>query len=294
MRITIAKHSGYCYGVKRALDILPTLAGKTAIFGHLIHNKQVMEKIKSNGIDSIDKLSKLKNYDNIVITAHGISDKKLNQIRKHAKSVINVTCPFVIKVHNITKDLEKRKFKVIIIGDKDHVEVKGIAGNLRKPIIVNNEQDIKKIKKIKQCGVVSQTTQNKQKFNFLVDKLRTKCDNLEIHNTICSATEERQNSALELAKKVDLMLVVGGYHSANTKRLKELCSRITETQHIETAADLQQEWLKNKNHVGIIGGASTPDWIMREIINKLPTEPSFSISKLIKNLNKVFLGKLWP
>ncbi len=274
MKITIAKNTGFCYGVKRALNIVDGLKCKAAVFGQLIHNKQVLERLKQRGIKIIRKLDDVPVHENIIITAHGIADNVYKRISKLSKKVTDATCPFVKKVHNISKNLEKRGYQVVIIGDPKHVEVKGIAGNLENPIVVDSVEDVKKLGVFEKLGVVSQTTQVQKKFDVIVNELSQHCETFEPHNTICAATRERQSSAEKLAKEVDLMIIIGGYHSANTKRLAQLCSRYVDTKHIETVSDLRKEWIKKKKHVGIVAGASTPDWIIEEVVRALKKHSS--------------------
>ena len=201
MKISIAKNSGFCFGVKKALDKVERIKGgnKTYILGHLIHNKQVINKLRKKGIkiiDNVDNISK----GTIVISAHGVPDKLKEDIRKKKLKIIDTTCPLVEKVHIITKKLEKEGYKIIIFGDKEHTEVKGIAGNLKNPIIIDDKPEIKELNK--KYAFVSQTTKDQEKFNEIAEKLKMRIKGLRIEDTICLATKLRQNDAKELSKKI--------------------------------------------------------------------------------------------
>ena len=267
MKITIAENSGFCFGVQRALDIVSTLKEKDVyILGQLIHNPQVVRELDEKGIrivEDVDGISK----GTIVISAHGVPDSVINKAKSKNLKIIDTTCPLVKKVHNIAKKMEADGKTVIIFGDKDHTEVKGIRGNLSDSIIISDIRDIGRLKKDGNYGLVPQTTQSIETFNDLVEKLKN--FNIEIQNTICEATKRRQSSTEMLARNSDLMIVIGGYNSANTRRLAQLCDRLTETKHIESVAQLKREWFGNKQNIGITAGASTPLEIIKEIKNKI-------------------------
>ena len=269
MKIIRAEEAGFCFGVKKALDRINSIENKENVYvlGKLIHNPQVIGELKEKGIKFVENLDEINN-GTIVISAHGVSDDTLYEAKGKGLTIIDTTCPLVKNVHNITKNLEAQGYQIIIFGDKQHTEVKGIKGNLKDPIIISNIKELDNIKQGK-YALVSQTTQDVVKFNEISEKLKDKIKDIVISDTICSATKLRQENAKRLAKEVDLMIVIGGYDSANTKRLKEICSQIVETKHIETPKELKKEWFKNKEPVGITAGASTPESIIQEAINKI-------------------------
>lgn len=172
------------------------------------------------------------------------------------------------KVQNLANQYSTKGYKVILLGDKGHSEVKGIISNSKNIIVVSNKNETEKINFEKAC-LLSQTTQSVEKFNEIAEMLKSRVYELKVINTICDATKKRQDSALKTSKKVNIMIIIGGYNSANTKRLKEICSKITETKHIETASEIKKEWFKGKKSVGITAGASTPDFVIEKIKNKI-------------------------
>ena len=276
MKISIAENAGFCFGVRRAIDNIENMKklNKKNIYvlGKLIHNPQVVKDLENQGVKSIDNTEDIDKDCTIVITAHGVPDKKISEIKEKGFEVIDLTCPLVKKVHNITKQAEKQGYKVIIFGDKDHIEVKGIKGNLKDAIIISNLNDIKKLDPKSKYFLVSQTTQNVTKFNSIVEYLKKLINNMEVCDTVCMPTKKRQSSSVELAKKSDLMIVIGGKISANTKKLAQRCSEFAETKHIETEKELKKEWFKGKNNVGITAGASTPDYIIKKVIDRIKNE----------------------
>ena len=269
MKIIRAEESGFCFGVKKALDRINSIKTKENIYvlGNLIHNPQVIAELKEQGIRFIESLDEIKD-GTLVISAHGVSDNLLNKAKETGLDIIDTTCPLVRNVHNITKDLEKQGYKIIIFGDKNHTEVKGIQGNLNEPLIISNIEELNNLEKGK-YALVSQTTQDVLEFTKLSSSLKEKIKNLVIKDTICSATKLRQENALKVAAQADLMIVIGGYNSANTKRLKEICSKITETKHIESKGELNHEWFKNKQTIGITAGASTPEKVIQEVTDAI-------------------------
>lgn len=269
MKINLAKESGFCFGVKKALDRINSLKNKEDVYvlGKLIHNPQVIDELKKQGIKFIENIDEIEK-GTLVISAHGVSDNIIEKAKQKKLNIINTTCPLVKNLHNITKNLEKQGYKIIIFGDKKHTEVKGIKGNLKNPIIISNIDDIHSLQENK-YALVSQTTQEVVKFNEISSKLKEKFKDIIITDTICSATKLRQENAKKLAKEVDLMLVIGGYNSANTKRLKEICSKLIETKHIENKEEIKKEWFKNKENIGITAGASTPESVIKEVIDKI-------------------------
>ncbi len=271
MNIKLARESGFCFGVKKALDRISSIKDKENVYvlGKLIHNPQVIEELKKQGIKFIEDIGEI-TQGTLLISAHGVSDKTLEKAKQKNLKIIDTTCPLVKNVHNITKNLEKQGYRIIIFGDKDHTEVKGIKGNLNAPIIISNIGELDNLEQGK-YALVSQTTQDIVKFNEISAKLKNKIKDIVISDTICSATKSRQENAKKLAKEVDLMLVIGGYNSANTKRLKDICEKIVETKHIESSKELKQEWFKNRNNIGITAGASTPESIIKEVIGKIPS-----------------------
>jgi 4-hydroxy-3-methylbut-2-en-1-yl diphosphate reductase len=270
--IKIAKTLGFCFGVKRAIKMVEETQNNLNILGNLIHNKQVVEELNKQGKTSIDSIENA-NQKTIVITAHGISDQKKDEIKKKGYKIIDTTCPLVQEVHDTAKKLKKENRFIIIIGDKNHKEVKAIKENIGDCLIVQDHDSVQKnieiIKNKKLIGIISQTTQNLHTAEKLAETIKKINPNTIFKNTICSATKEKQDAARELAHESDLMIIIGGYHSANTKRLAEICAKITKTFHIETKNDLKEEWFIGKKQIGISAGASTPNFIITEVIKAI-------------------------
>jgi 4-hydroxy-3-methylbut-2-en-1-yl diphosphate reductase len=265
--IIVADDQGFCWGVRRALDIVYQ-HGNVLIFGDLIHNKQVVKQLEKKGKKIIHQVSG-EEKDPIVITAHGTTIKNIERFKQLNLNIVDTTCPLVSKIYKVGKLLEDEGYRIVIIGDKHHVEVKGIASRMKDPIIVKDEEEVHEVSFPDRIGIICQSTFSLEKFDKIAQQIKLKVKDIRIRNTTCSPTRKRQESAASLAQKVELMIVVGGYHSSNTKKLKEITSRYVESHHIETADQLKREWLENKTEIGITSGASTPDWIVDEICHKI-------------------------
>ncbi len=269
MNIRLAKESGFCFGVKKALDRINNILDKKEVYvlGKLIHNPQVIEELKKRGVKFIEDLEEV-NGGMLVISAHGVSDNIIEKAKEKKLKIIDTTCPLVKNVHNITKELERQGYRIIIFGDKKHTEVKGIKGNLKEPIIISDISELDNLREGR-YALVSQTTQDVIKFNEVSKELRKRFRDLVVSDTICSATKLRQESAEKIAKEVELMIVIGGYNSANTKRLRDICSKSVETRHIEGADELKREWFIGKENVGVTAGASTPGSVIKDVIGRI-------------------------
>ncbi len=267
MKVTIANNSGFCFGVKRALDI--ALKQKDSFsLGPLIHNPQTIKELEKKGIKSIESIDDINN-GTLLIRTHGVPGALIKKAKEKGLNVIDLTCPFVKKAQNLAKEFYAKGCKVIIIGEANHPEIIGIRGNIKDAEVLESLEDANNIGFYDKIGVVIQTTQSKGRVDKIIKKLRSHCKRLKIAETICNTTAERQDLATGLARKVDLMLVIGGKESANTKRLYELCKNIVETKHVEMISDLKKSWFKNKKHIGITAGASTPRWLIKDIAEKI-------------------------
>jgi len=266
--VIVASHIGLCFGVERALSIVDRTKDDTVyVLGSLIHNPQIIEKIKEKGVLFIKRAEEAKK-GTVIISAHGASLAEKAILKKRGIRMIDATCPLVDNIHETTLDLEKKGYKILILGDGEHAEVKALSDNLRNVVVVTNEDSVPDMGGSK-LAVVSQTTQNIDGFNRYVKRLQKEYPETKIFNTICNATRIRQESARDTANRVDLMIVIGGYNSANTRRLWEICSDIVETKHVETARELQREWFLKRKRIGITAGASTPSWLIDEVVEKV-------------------------
>ncbi len=270
-KVVLAKNSGFCFGVKRAIELALKTKEKVYTLGPLIHNPQVIAQLEQEGIvavDSIDDIEKGK----IIIRAHGIPRSVITRAKKKELLVIDATCPFVQNVQQIAESLDKEGYQVVIIGEANHPEIVGIADRVRNPIIIEDVSDVSGIGQFEKIGVVAQTTLYVENYRKTIHELRKHTKKLKVFNTICNATKKNQNAAKGLAKKVNLMIVVGGFNSGNTRRLAKLCSEIVETKHIEIADELKKKWFEKRKIIGVTGGASTPDWIIHEVIKRIENE----------------------
>jgi 4-hydroxy-3-methylbut-2-enyl diphosphate reductase len=272
-----AARTGFCFGVQQAIDLLKKIArerGGVETLGAVVHNQQVLQKLAEIGVKVVNDIDDIQG-DTVVTSSHGVSPDLEEKIRARHNEIISTTCPNVHRAQLAAKKLAESNFFVIVYGDTDHPEVKGILGRAKaKGIATTDERIVAAIDPLpRRIGILSQTTQVPAHFREFVKKIidLALTKNSEIHaiDTICHDLRERQAAALELARRADLMLVVGGHSSANTNRIAELCSQVTETHLIETAADIRSEWLKGKKHIGVTSGASTAEDTVDEVMKRL-------------------------
>ena len=275
-KIVVAKTAGFCMGVKRAVDMIMEVLekgeGPVYTYGPLIHNPQVTELLAKKGVIIIDD-KRIPEEGTVVIRAHGIDPETQKRLEEAPINLCDATCPYVIKVQRITSKYAKREYTVVIIGDKGHAEVESYLGYAEgKGVVIESIDELshtfEKMQGDRYC-VVAQTTQDGEKFNKIVLALKEKAKvKLEIHNTVCNATSMRQREAVELAEKVDAMVVVGGRNSANTLRLFDNCQDTgTPTYFVERASELNLKELSKYNTIGITAGASTPQEVIKEVVD---------------------------
>jgi 4-hydroxy-3-methylbut-2-enyl diphosphate reductase len=272
-----AGKTGFCFGVRRAIDILEKVArerGGVETLGAVVHNQQVLQKLSEIGVKVVNNVDDIKG-DTVVTSSHGVGPELEEKIRAHHSEVISTTCGNVSRAQTAAQKLAESDFFVIVYGDAGHPEVKGILGWTKgKGLATTDEKTVAALNPLpRRLGILSQTTQVPAHFSEFVKKIidlaLTKNSEIRIIDTLCNDLRERQAAALELARRADLMLVVGGRSSANTNRLAEICSQITETHLIETAAEIRPDWLKDKQHIGITSGASTAEDTVDEVMKKL-------------------------
>ena len=277
MEVRIADNAGFCFGVKRAMKMAwDELENKSEnniySLGPLIHNKQAVDRYKEKGLVEMDNLESIPSETKLIIRSHGVAEKVYTESKAKNMEIVDTTCPFVKKIHDIVKDFSKRGYKIIIVGNANHPEIIGINGWCNnEAIVINKLEEIDDITfdPTQIYCVVSQTTANLESFDKIVQKLKTKINNLTVKNTICFATKERQISAIDLAREVDCMVVIGGKHSSNTQKLVNICKDLVPTFSIETKEELEKEKFAGFKVAGVTAGASTPDWIIEEVINYL-------------------------
>jgi 4-hydroxy-3-methylbut-2-en-1-yl diphosphate reductase len=272
MKVNLAKSAGFCFGVKRALNIaLETAKSRKKVFmlGDIVHNEEVVKQIREAGIKKIKALRCGKN-SMLLIQAHGTGKEVFKKAEKLGYEIVDATCPMVKEIHRIAKAEEKRGYKIIVIGDKKHDEVVGIIGQLKnKAIVIEGPHQIpfQKLKKVTKACVVAQSTQNEDKVLKTVDALRKHIEDLKFFNTICKPTRIKQEEIKKLPLENDVIIVIGSRLSANTKRLYQLSAALNKNTHwITSKADIDLSWFKGAGSVGITAGASTPDETTREVI----------------------------
>lgn len=278
LEVYTAEEAGFCFGVKRAIEMAKDAADderKLSVYtlGPIIHNPQVVEKLKGLGIKPINSIDDI-DEGIIIIRSHGVPPEIITNAKKKGLHILDATCPFVKKAQRYAQLLIEEDYQTIIYGDHQHPEVVGIYGATgKKAIILDNIADLAKISLKNRVGLVAQTTKSPDSFKELVSSIIIKVKELKVYNTICNTTETRQLAAAKLARKVDLMFVIGGYNSANTNRLAQICkSTGTPTFHIETVEEIDQQLIVGKEKIGITAGASTPDWLIKEVIEAMSEE----------------------
>ena len=275
MKIIEAATAGFCFGVERAVgrsvELLKT--GRVACLGELIHNADVVSALERDGLRTIQNAGEAEKGEIVLIRAHGVARHEIEKLESRGAVVVDMTCPFVKKIHEIVAKRSKEGFLCVVIGDRDHPEVKGIAGWCQKSFITASPEELEAFLVNREDDysvcVVAQTTTNRKLFDISVETVKKLCTNAEIFDTICNAMSERQKEAECISRVSDMMIVIGGRHSANTKRLCEICrgacSRVI---HIERACEIEQI-PAGVDTIGITAGASTPSWIIKEVVSKM-------------------------
>ncbi|MFA5005193.1 MAG: 4-hydroxy-3-methylbut-2-enyl diphosphate reductase [Candidatus Omnitrophota bacterium] len=277
MKITRARSAGFCFGVRRAINIsLATAKLKNPIYmlGDIVHNENVVKEIEKNGIRKIKRLSKGKGKT-LLIRAHGTSRKVLRKAKALGYKIVDATCPMVKEIHKIAKSLENNGRQVIIVGDKRHDEVRGIIGQLSsKAIVIDRPEKINlaAIKRIKRAGVIVQSTQNLENVLKIVALLKTQVKDLDFRNTICQPTKTKQDEMKSMPLENDLMIIIGSRASANTKRIYEISKSLNKNSYwVNSAGEINKNWLAEAKSIGVTAGASTPESTIQEVIQKIKT-----------------------
>ncbi|HEX9047309.1 MAG TPA: 4-hydroxy-3-methylbut-2-enyl diphosphate reductase [Verrucomicrobiae bacterium] len=269
MKIIRAEHLGMCFGVKDAIALALRTARREplTILGDLVHNDTVLAELRASGI-RIEQTPAAVATPTVMVTAHGASDTKINATRELGLKVMEATCPLVRVAHRSLRRLVEHGFHPIIIGKRDHVEVRGMTEDLADYDVVLNDSDVAGLRERARFGVVAQTTQPVEHVRQLVQFLRTRFPQAEVRfvDTVCQPTKQRQGAAMELAQKCDVVIVIGGAHSNNTHELVKTCSRFcARVHHVQTAADLSADWFRAEDVVGITAGTSTPDTVIEAV-----------------------------
>ncbi len=283
-RITVAKNAGSCFGVNRALKCVYAATGDGPLFtfGPLIHNPRVIQKLADAGVHSLseDEINALPSASHIVLRAHGTAPQVVEALKQKGFELIDATCPFVKKAQEAAASFASKNLEIVITGEEGHPEIESLLGFAPRAHVVGNSDEADKLISAlrergaqKEIGLLSQTTQSKEFFSQVERALKEAGFEVEVANTICEATKNRQADAYKLAKETDVMLVLGGRNSANTTRLAELCAQIVPTYHIESPAEITSEMIRElqerAQHIGITAGASTPASQIQELVDYL-------------------------
>lgn len=273
MKIELASSCGFCFGVKRAIKMAES-AGTAATIGELIHNAEEIKRLKDKfGVKTLSGISEITDENKLIIRTHGITKDDLEILKSQNKELIDATCPFVTKPQQIVEEMSENGYDIVIFGDTNHPEVKGVKSygkDQNRVFVVLDESEIENIKFKSKVAVVSQTTKKIENFMKIVDFLVKKVREVRVFNTICNATLENQEAAKELAERADIMIIIGGKNSSNTKQLFLISQKFCKDSYlIENENELEISWFENKNLCGISAGASTPDWIIQKVIAKI-------------------------
>ena len=268
MQVKIAERCGFCFGVKRAIKLAEENKNSMTL-GPLIHNKKEINRLENNfNVKVANSLDNIKDTKSVIIRTHGIEKDKLEILKNSNLEITDATCPYVMKLQQISEKMSNEGYNVIIFGDEEHPEVKGVKSYVKNPVVVLNIEDLKRYKLKDKIAIVAQTTRKNIDYNKIINYLLQRYKEIRVFNTICNATFENQDSARELSKNVDIMVVIGGKNSSNTKQLLTISlENCSNSYLVEDVDDLNKEWFINKKICGITAGASTPDWIIKKIIS---------------------------
>ncbi len=276
-KITIANDVGFCSGVKGAIQKAKEATSrynKVVMLGDIVHNERVVKELEKSGTVVIDNIDKIDKSTPILFRSHGTKVDIWKKAIQIGLTIIDATCPLVLEIHKYAITMEKEGRKVIIIGDHGHDEVEAIASQVKEPIVISNQREAKELNNIRKAGVVVQSTQLIDDVSEIISILSYKIEDLRFINTICSPTRKRQEQVKELARTHDVMIIVGSFTSANTKRLTQISKRINiHTYQIQGVEELDSKWFNTASSVGISAGASTPDFIVKEVAKKIVTIP---------------------
>jgi 4-hydroxy-3-methylbut-2-enyl diphosphate reductase len=269
MKIIRAEHLGMCFGVKDAIALaLETAERKPlTVLGDLVHNEALLAELRAKGV-RFERQSANVGTQTVMVTAHGASERALNEARRRGLNVLEATCPLVHVAHRSLKKLVEEDFHPVVIGKRDHVEVRGMTEDLGEFDVVLCEEDVEKLQERPRFGIISQTTQPIEKVRRLVQLIRGKFPKSEVRfiDTVCQPTKQRQSAAVELAQKCDVVVVIGGAHSNNTHELVKTCSQFcARVHHVKSAEDLRDEWFFAEDTIGVTAGTSTPDFVIEAI-----------------------------
>ncbi|MDD5011995.1 MAG: 4-hydroxy-3-methylbut-2-enyl diphosphate reductase [Phycisphaerae bacterium] len=273
MKVIVAQSCGFCPGVRNAINMADkTLAKEKDVYslGEIIHNKDVVEKLSASGLKSLEKSGKAES-GTVIIRSHGATAEQIKKLKQKGFKIVDATCVLVKRVQKIASLLHRQGYKVAMIGDKGHPEVQAVLGYAPDIAVIGDKKDVSKLSKFKKLGIICQTTQSPEHFAKMVAAIaQTDFLELKVINTLCKEAVKRQSCAVELCKKVDIMFILGGLHSANTRKLAQVCKKHNKkTFHLQNWKELDKKVLFGNNIAGITAGASTPQWIIDDFVENL-------------------------
>ena len=273
MNIFVAKDAGYCFGVRDAVNLAYEVSekhGNVYMLGDIVHNEKVVNDLSNAGAKVVDNLDDVPKGSPVLFRAHGSKKETWNEALDKNMNIIDATCPLVHEIHHEVKALYEEGRKIIVIGDHGHDEVVAIADQVENAIIVSNKQEAQKLRKMKKAGVVSQSTQMIENVQGIINILMTKVFDLRFVNTICYPTKRNHEQIKELSNTCDVMIIIGSFTSANSKRLTELAKNINKNSYqVTDSSELNSDWFRNVDSVGISAGASTPDYLIEQVTEKI-------------------------
>lgn len=273
MKVIIAEQCGFCHGVRNAIKIAEEVVEREKevySLGPIIHNKDVVERLAKSGLKTVDDIDDIIG-GTVLIRSHGAAASQIEELKSKGVNIVDATCVLVKRVQQIARELEGEGYQVVIIGDENHPEVKAVGGYAKDVIIIADESDLHKLPSKGKLGVICQTTKGPEHFGKMLGAIaKHGFSELKVINTLCKETIKRQESAVELCRQVDIMLVLGGLESANTRRLVELCKKYNnQTFHLQNWKEFDKNILLGKTIAGVTAGASTPEWIIDEFVENL-------------------------
>jgi 4-hydroxy-3-methylbut-2-enyl diphosphate reductase len=273
MNVLVAEKCGFCHGVRNAISVAEEILAQendVFSFGPIIHNTDVVEQLAKCGLKTVSKVEEIPS-GTVLIRSHGAAPEQVAKLKEKGLKIVDATCVLVKRVQHIAGELQEQGYQVVIIGEENHPEVRAVVGFAKDAIVIADESDLHRLPQNAKLGVVCQTTQNPEHFGKMLGAItRSGFSELKVINTLCKEAMKRQESAIRLCRQVDVMFVLGGLESANTRRLAELCVKVNEqTYHLQNWDELDTSVLYGKTTAGVTAGASTPDWIIREFVKNL-------------------------
>lgn len=277
MQVRLATHRGFCFGVEDAIELAEAAVsehgpGRVVALGPVIHNRQVVNRLEQAGLNQSGELQSIEQDKVVLIRSHGASPETMEQARSRGLEIVDATCVLVKRAQNVVKQLHEEGYHVVMIGDAEHPEVRGVIGYAPNVTVIDHDSDLDEALPYKErLGLVAQTTHSPEYVADMIAKImRRPYREVKIVNTLCLEVTRRQESAVALAKEVDVMFVLGGFHSANTREMARLCAEAgCDTHHLETWDQFQSEMVTGKKIAGVTAGASTPEWVISDFVAKL-------------------------